>query len=74
MVPEIKRDGYFMKDGKIHGESIVWSSAHRQKKIYGFDVNDGFKWSHSSDGYGKQCSWYSNVLRREDGHVLRFCG
>ena len=32
-----------MKDEKIHGESNVWSTAHGQKKIYGFDVQVGFE-------------------------------
>ena len=32
----------FTKNGDIHGESNVWSTAHRQKKIYGFDVHVGF--------------------------------
>ena len=32
-----------MKDRKIHGESNVWSTAQRQKKICGFDAHAGFK-------------------------------
>ena len=32
-----------MKDRKIHGESNVWSTAQRLKKIYGFDVHAGFE-------------------------------
>ena len=28
-----------MKNLKIHDESIMWSAALRQKKIYGFDVD-----------------------------------
>ena len=27
MAPEIKRDGNFTEDRKIHGESNVWSTA-----------------------------------------------
>ena len=30
-----------MNDRKIHGESNVWSTTLRQKKIYGFDVHVG---------------------------------
>ena len=43
MVLEIKCDGNFMKDRKIHGESYVCSTAQTQKKIYGFDVHVGFE-------------------------------
>ena len=32
-----------MKDKMIHGENNVWSTAQRQKKIYGFDVHAGFE-------------------------------
>ena len=32
-----------MKDRKIHVEGNVWSTAQRQKKIYGFDVHVGFE-------------------------------
>ena len=32
-----------MKDRKIYGESDVWSTALRQKEIYGFNVNVGFE-------------------------------
>ena len=32
-----------MKDRKIHGDSNVRSAAHRQKKIYGFDVHVGLE-------------------------------
>ena len=42
-MPERKRDGNFMKDRKIHGESNVWSTAQRQRKIYKFDVHAGFE-------------------------------
>ena len=45
-----------MKDRKIHGESNVWSTAQRQKKINGFNVHVGIELSHRSVGYGKQCS------------------
>ena len=33
MVPERKQDGNFMKDGEIHGESNVLSTAQRQKQL-----------------------------------------
>ena len=32
-----------MKDRQIHGESIMWSTAQRYKKIYRFDVHVGFE-------------------------------
>ena len=32
-----------MKDGNIHGEGNVWSTAEKQKKIYRFDVCFGFE-------------------------------
>ena len=56
MVSERKRDGNFVKDRKIHGESNVWSTAQRQKVIYGFDVHAGFEGNYGSVGYGRQCS------------------
>ena len=43
MVPERKLDVDFTKDRKIHDENNVWSTAQRQKKIYGFDVDVGFE-------------------------------
>ena len=46
----------FTKDGKIHGESNVWSAAQRQKKIYGCDVHAGLEGNYGSVGYSKQCS------------------
>ena len=42
-MPDRKCDGNFMKDRKIHGESIVWSAAQCQKRIYGYDVHVGFE-------------------------------
>ena len=33
MVPEIKCNGYFTKDGMICGESNLWTTAQGQKKI-----------------------------------------
>ena len=45
-----------MKDRKIHGESNVWNTAKRQKKIYRFYVHVVFELNHRSVGYGKQCS------------------
>ena len=32
-----------MKDREIHGESNVWSTAQRLKKIYRLDVHAGFE-------------------------------
>ena len=43
----------FMKDREIHGESYVWSTAQRKKKLYRFDVHVGFELNHGSVGYGK---------------------
>ena len=43
MVPESKRDLNFMSDREIRGESNVWSTAERLKKICGFDVHAGFE-------------------------------
>ena len=56
MVPERKLDGKYTKDRKIHGESNVWSTAQRQKKIYRFDIYAWLELNHRSVGYGKQCS------------------
>ena len=49
----------------------MWSTAHRQKEIYGFDVDAGFELNHRSVAYVNSVHWYCHVLRREDGHVLR---
>ena len=43
MMPERKRDGNSTKDRNIHGVSNVWSTAQRQKKSYGLDVDAGFE-------------------------------
>ena len=51
----------------IHGESNVWNAA--QILTDEFCVLAGFEGNYRSVGYGKR--WYGNVLRREDGHVLR---
>ena len=40
---------------EIDGESNVWSTAQRQKKIYGFGVHAGFEGNYRSVDYGKQC-------------------
>ena len=53
---EVKRDGNFTMDRKIHGESNVWNIAQGQKNIYRFDVHAGFEGNYGSVGYGKQCS------------------
>ena len=60
-----------LNNRKIHGESNVWSTSQRHRKIYGFDVHVGLQGNYRSISYGKQCWWYGYVLRREDGHVLR---
>ena len=41
---------------EIHGESNMWSTAQRWKRIYGFGVNIVFELKYRSVGYGKQCS------------------
>ena len=46
-------DENFTKDRKIHGESNVWCTAQRQKKIYRFDIHAGFEGDYGSVGYGK---------------------
>ena len=38
-----KGNGSFTNDRKIHCESNVLSTAHRQKNIYVFDVHVGFE-------------------------------
>ena len=70
-MPERKRYWNFTKNRKIHGESNVRGTAQRQKKIYGFDVLVVFEYKHRSDSYGNCVRWHGNVLRREDGHVLK---
>ena len=59
-----------MKDRKIHGKSNVWSTAQRQKKIYGFDVHAGLEWNYRSLAMASSVHWYGHVLRRENGHDL----
>ena len=46
-----------MKDIGIHGDSNVWSTAQRQKKIYEFDVHAWFELNYGSVCYGNQCSF-----------------
>ena len=64
-----------MKDRMIHGESNVWSTSQRQKRIYGFDIHVGFELNYGSVGYGKQCSlaWLcaKNVQKAFISHVQR---
>ena len=71
MVPERKQDGKFTKDRKIHGESNVWSTAQRQKKINGFDIDVGLTVTMDQMAIANSVHWYGHVLWREDGHVLR---
>ena len=68
MVPEGKWDGNFMKDREIHGESNVWSTAKRQKKICRFDAHILLNETVDQLALSNSVHWY--VLRREDGHVL----
>ena len=59
-------------DRKIHGESNVWSTAQRQKQIYGFDVYAGLEGNHRSVGSGKQCSLlWSCVEERGWSHLKK---
>ena len=60
-----------MKNIKIHGESNVWSTAQRQKKIYRLDVYVWLNESIDRLAMTNSVRWYGHVLRREDGHVLR---
>ena len=60
-----------MKDRKIPGESNVWSTAQRQKKIYRYDVHAGFDETIDQSTMANSVRWYGNVLKRADGHVLR---
>ena len=54
-----------MKDRNIHGESNVWSTAQRQKKIYG-SIDD-----HAGLAMDNSVCWFCYVLRQGDGLVLR---
>ena len=57
-----------MKDIDIHGEHNVWSTAQRQKNIYGFDVHAWFEFELAM---ANSVRLYGYVLRREGGHTLR---
>ena len=72
MVPERKRDGNFRKDRKIHGESNVWSTAQNQKRSMGLMFMLGFNETTDQLAMANSVHWYGHVLRREDGHVLRW--
>ena len=55
-----------MKDRDIHDESNVWSTAQRLKKNLMLCLNE------IMDQIISSVHWsYGNVLRREDGYVLR---
>ena len=61
----------FTKDRKIHGESNVWSTAERHKKIYRFDVRVRFELSHRSVAYGKQCLLVWSYVEERGWSCLR---
>ena len=63
------RDGSITKDRKIHGESNVWSTAQRQKRGRGLDVD--FNETMDQLAMVNSVRWYGHVHSREDGHVLR---
>ena len=48
----------------------MWSTAHTQKRIYGFDVDVGFE-TINQLAMTNSVHWYGDVLRREYRHVLR---
>ena len=45
---ERKLEGNFAKDREIHGESIVWSTAYRQKKSYELHADVGIEENNGS--------------------------
>ena len=60
-----------MNDRMIHGESNVWSTAHRQKKsidlMFILDLDETI----NQLAMANSVCWYGHVLWREDGHVFR---
>ena len=72
MVPETKWDGKFSKkDGKIHGESNVWSTAQMQKRSTDLMFMLGLNETMDQLAIANSVLWLGHVLRREDGHILR---
>ena len=45
-----------LRDGKIHGESNVWSTAQTEKKIQGHDGDVGFESDYISVVHSEPCA------------------
>ena len=71
MEPEREREGNFTMHKKIHGEGKMWSTAQRQKKIYGLDVHLRLSETIDQCAMANSVCWHGHVLRREDGHIIR---
>ena len=71
MLHERKRDGNFTKDRKFHGESNVWSTIKRFKKVKDLMLMLCLNEIIDQLAIANSVCWYGHMLRREDGHVLR---
>ena len=60
-----------MKDGKIHGESKVWSANKDIKRSTDLMFILGLKETIDKLVMANSVRWYGHVLRIEDDHILR---
>ena len=68
MVSEGKRDGNFMKNREIHGESNVWITAQGSTDLMSMlCLSEGI----DQLAMANSVRWYVHVLRREGGHIMR---
>ena len=59
------------KDRKIHGENNVWSTDQREKNSKAFMLKLVLNKTINQLTMTNSVCWYVDVLRREDGHVIR---
>ena len=69
MLPESNRDGNFIKNREIHGESNVWSKVQDRKRAKYLML--GFNETQHQMAMANSGHWYGHVLIRKDVHVLR---
>ena len=58
-------------ENEIHGESNVWSTAQNREKSMDLMFMLGLNETMRQLAVANSVHWHGNVLRREDGHVLR---
>ena len=61
----------FTQEREVHGENSVFSTAQRLKKANNLMLMLGLKETIDQLAIANSVRWYGQVLRREDGHVLK---